>query len=381
MSKELIHTDCRHYRMDRPCRPHKESGVLCPDCPHYDPIEKRILIVKLDAIGDVLRTTCLLKPLKAKYPKAEVTWLTRSGSVGVLQHNSLIDRILTLEADAHVYLKTKHYDVVLNPDTSETSARLATLARARHKLGFVLDKQERLKPLNAAARDWYRMGLDDTKKKANRRSYQSIVMDICELSDSEHPILWTVTEEERTYAGQFLRKAGIDHKRHRVVGFNTGAGGRWTWKKWTLEGYAELARNLLAADPETRILLYGGPEEAVRNQELMRVDSGRIVDTGANNSLRQFGALVDLCEVMVTGDTLGLHVATALGKKIVSLFGPTSSHEIETYGLMEKISPADMECLCCYLADCTIRPACMQRITPAAVAGACRRFLDGARKT
>src|SRR5579863_6894607 len=138
MKRGIIHTDCRHYRTDRPCRPHKESGVLCPGCPHYDPVKQKILIVKLDAIGDVLRTTCLLKPLKAKYPKAEITWLTRAASAGVLQHNPLIDRILTLESDAHVYLHTKRYDVVVNPDTSETSARLATLAKAKKKFGFVL---------------------------------------------------------------------------------------------------------------------------------------------------------------------------------------------------------------------------------------------------
>ena len=378
--REVIHTDCRHYRTDRPCRPHKESGVRCPGCSHYDPLKTRVLVVKLDAIGDVLRTTCLLKPLKAKYPRAEITWLTRAASAGVLQNNPFIDRLLVLEGDALVYLQTKRFDVVVNPDTSEPSARLATLAQGKRKFGFVLDKAEHLKPLNAAAHDWYLMGLDDAKKKANPRSYQSIVMDICELPAGEHPILWSVSEEERAFAAEFLQKAGIDRRRHRVLGFNTGAGGRWTWKKWTLEGYAELARSLLAEDPGLRILLYGGPEETARNEELRRTDPSRILDAGSRNSLRQFGALVELCDVMVTGDTLGLHVATALGKKVVCLFGPTSSHEIETYGLIEKISPVGMDCLCCYLPDCTVRPACMQRIAPATVADACRRLMADVRR-
>ena len=51
----ILKTDCRHFKGDRPCDPHKESGVKCNDCNYYQPISFKILIIKLDAVGDVLR--------------------------------------------------------------------------------------------------------------------------------------------------------------------------------------------------------------------------------------------------------------------------------------------------------------------------------------
>ena len=62
----ILKTDCRHFPGDRPCRFNKESGQTCPDCPHYARHGTRILVVKLAALGDVLRTTVLLPGLKEK---------------------------------------------------------------------------------------------------------------------------------------------------------------------------------------------------------------------------------------------------------------------------------------------------------------------------
>ena len=92
MSQTVIHTNCRHYRTDRPCTPHKQHGVTCAGCRFHDAIEERILIIKLDAIGDVLRTTSILKPLKQKYPRAEVTWLTRRASLDLLLNNPFVEK-------------------------------------------------------------------------------------------------------------------------------------------------------------------------------------------------------------------------------------------------------------------------------------------------
>src|SRR5574343_73614 len=68
-----IKTDCIFFKGDLPCAPHKKSGVHCPDCPSYQPIETRILIIKLGAIGDVIRTTPLLRKIKKEYPNCKIT--------------------------------------------------------------------------------------------------------------------------------------------------------------------------------------------------------------------------------------------------------------------------------------------------------------------
>jgi heptosyltransferase-2 len=77
--------------------------------------------------------------------------------------------------------------------------------------------------------------------------------------------------------------------------------------------------------------------------------------------LREFFALTDLSDIMITGDTMALHAATALKKKVICFFGPTSSNEIEDYGRIKKITP-DMDCLVCYKQDCDFVPNCMDLI-------------------
>ncbi|MEK6566078.1 MAG: hypothetical protein AABZ41_05160, partial [Bacteroidota bacterium] len=68
-----LKTDCRHFRGDIPCKPHKQFGVHCideegKDCIHYDRVDKKILIIKLGAVGDVIRTTPLLHKIKETSP-------------------------------------------------------------------------------------------------------------------------------------------------------------------------------------------------------------------------------------------------------------------------------------------------------------------------
>ena len=108
-------------------------------------------------------------------------------------------------------------------------------------------------------------------------------------------------------------------------------------------------------------MLYGGNEEKETNQNFI-VEFSNVIDTGSSNSLREFFALTDLSDIMVTGDIMALHAATALKKKVICLFGPTSSNEIEDYGRIKKVTP-DMDCLVCYKQDCDFVPNCMDLIS------------------
>ena len=81
--------DCRFFVGDRPCAWHKLEGQLCT-CRRYERVEERILIVKLDAMGDVLRSTALLPPLAEVHPHAAVTWITKKESVPLLQRNPYV---------------------------------------------------------------------------------------------------------------------------------------------------------------------------------------------------------------------------------------------------------------------------------------------------
>jgi heptosyltransferase-2 len=238
-----------------------------------------------------------------------------------------------------------------------------------------MDERGRVVPLGAGAAHWLAMGWSDARKRQNRDTYQHLVADVLGLDRAAvgRPVL--VPAEKDRAAAQQLRDALPC--RGRLVGLNTGAGGRWERKQWTLPHQIEFARR--SASAGLGVLLLGGPAERQRHAELLAATPGLpVFDGGTDHSVREFAALVELCDALVTGDTFALHVATARGVPVVALFGPTSSHEVELYGRGEKIVPPDLDCLCCYLPTCEVAPHCQERIAPAAVLAAVQRCLDGA---
>ena len=138
-------------RWDRPCEPHKREGVHCRGCAYYDPVATRILVVKLDELGDVLRTTCILPAIREKHPRAQITWITMHEAVPLLQHNPLVDRILPYGPDALAVLGVERFDLALCLDTAPRSAALGTLSKAARKRGFGVDADGRVFPFNREA--------------------------------------------------------------------------------------------------------------------------------------------------------------------------------------------------------------------------------------
>jgi len=336
---------------------------MCDDCPHYQVVSMNILIVKLDAVGDVLRSTAILHGLKAKYENSEITWITRQASIPLFENNRLVDHVLSYEStEAMLYSTEVEYDLLINLDSARDSAVLASCVKAREKLGYGLDARGHIVPFNYEAVEWLEMGAFDQKKKQNVRSYQDIMFDLCKLTSTKKDIILTLSGEELDFAAEFLRTHSL--KRSSIhLGMNTGASPRWQYKQWTLEGFEGLIKMILRKTDWT-ILLYGGEHEAARNKRLSSVDPKRVIDTGSGNSLRQFFALVTLSDVFLTGDTLALHVATALGKKVVAYFGPTSAAEIDSYGGQIVKVQADLDCLVCYKPRCDFEPNCMNSLTP-----------------
>ena len=93
----MLKYDCKYFSGDRPCNFHKEFKIKCDFCDNYDPIKFKILIIKLDAIGDVLRTTSILQPLKLKYPNSHVTWCTKENAKDLFIQNGYVDEIITID--------------------------------------------------------------------------------------------------------------------------------------------------------------------------------------------------------------------------------------------------------------------------------------------
>ena len=361
--------DCKFFVGDRPCLWHKATGVLCT-CEHYQKVEERILIIKLDAIGDVLRTTAILPALAEAHPQASITWITRREARPLLERNPYITEIIDYGEDAVLQLRVRAFDRVINLDAGKTSAGLAAAANAKLKDGFVLDPKGYVQATNAAARTWLEMGVFDDLKRKGTKTYQDRMAEIIGLSGHPHRYVLQLTDEERERGRLHLQKLGVDCSRP-VIGLNTGAGRRWELKQWREEGYLELIERI-AKKHTVQFVLLGGPEERDRHKRLVSGSKVPLIDAGCDNPLRHFASLVGACHLVITGDTLAMHLALALNRRTIVLFGPTNSTEIEMYGLGEKVIPS-MECLSCYKPKCDFVPNCMELITTDMVEAAVER--------
>jgi heptosyltransferase-2 len=324
-------------------------------------------------MGDVFRTTCILNGLKEEYPNSHISWITKNESIPLLENNLHIDALLSFEHDAYLILQTEEFDLVINPDASPNSSRLATLAKGHKKLGFGYHQRGYVFPFNEEAIPWFNLGVNDSLKKANNKTYQRILLDICRMNPSDYELTLRLTQEEKKFAEDFVNRHGLESASY-IIGLNTGASGRWPQKKWTEEGYVTLIKLLLENLRGVKILLYGGPGEKERNIYLKnKADSASVIDTGFDNSIRKFAALLGIPDLVITGDTLAMHLAIAFRKKVIVLFGPTSHAEIELYGRGEKIF-ADMECLTCYKQFCDKTPNCMDLIPAESVYSVIKKY-------
>ncbi|MFQ6104435.1 MAG: glycosyltransferase family 9 protein [Candidatus Glassbacteria bacterium] len=322
-----------------------------------------------------MRTTSLLPALEEKYPGCHISWVTESSAEPLLIKNPSIDRILSPPERFLPFLMAGGFDLVINTDADLQSCSLASIAKAAEKRGFVLDENGEIEALSDAALEWYQLGLWDDLKRANRHSYPEIIYKIAGLGGFLHPPKLFLADDEIADAKKYLASCGwhSDDDR-RVVGVNTGAGQRWRRKALPVETIEAVLANLLEGSLPVDIFLLGGPEERGRNSYLAEKFRGGVIDTGTNNSLRRFAGIVSATHVLLTADTLAMHIGMALQKYVVAHFGPTSPWEIEMWGSGEKIVP-DIDCTCCYLPDCDRNPACNEAITPEEIVSAIQRGL------
>ena len=353
--------DCQYFLCDRPCTWHKQKGVLC-ECEHYTPLNGSLVIIKLDAMGDVLRTTSLLPVMVKAWPGTRITWITRYESVPLLENNPYITEVISYSTDALVHLSSRTFDRVINLDAGKISAGMATIARAKEKIGYILHENGYVIGTNAVADEWLRMGIFDDLKRANQRSYQEIMCSILGLPTEGMKYVLELPEAEKEEGRSHLLKLGLDLNKS-IIGIHTGGGGRWVLKQWSEESFIGLIPELLhELGHDTQILLFGGPLEQKLNRRIMDRVNDSVFDAGCDNEVRHFIALINYCSVVLSGDSLAMHIALAMCRHTVVLFGPTSNTEIELFGLGEKIIP-DLDCLACYKRVCDFNPNCMDSIS------------------
>lgn len=359
VTPETIRASCRHYNGYKPCG-YREDCTACPD---FAPVGERILIVKLGALGDVLRTTPLLRGLKDQSPDREIVWLTSQGASGLLKNNPLIDQLWIAGATALARLQVEKFHRVICLDKDPEAAACATLARADRYYGFGMNEFGRTIPLNPASRYSVRLGLsDELKFRQNEKVYQALCFESAELPWTGQDYIFNVPDEDQAAVDEFLAPhlAGAD----KVIGFNLGGGDVFANKRWKLSHYLAL-RGLIQDrwGDKAAVLVMGGPPDGDRMASFLQDCSAPAVDTGHTNSFQRFGALLKRCDAVITGDSLGMHIALAVGTPCLVLVGSTTHRELELYGRGEMLV-SDLPCAPCYGRTCDKDPDCMSSFTP-----------------
>lgn len=320
----------------------------------------KILIIKLSAIGDVLRTTTLLHGLKRKWPRSEIFWITSPEAADLLMKNGFIDRLLVYDRGDVRPLEKLTFDLLICLDKEKDSALLTRRIVARRKIGFGCDDKGMPCALNRDSRYAYKLGIsDELKFRINKKTYPEIIYQMCSLKYKKDRYVLNLTDRERGKARSKLARLGIK-KGDFLVGLNTGAGHRFINKMWGLEKHKLLINKMLDMG-YIKILLLGGKREENLNQKLKKIFGDKIYNAGSGNTLRQFASIIAHCNVVITGDTLSMHIGIALNRYVIAIFGPTCSQEIELYGNGKKII-SDIGCAPCYKKRCGKKDNCMSRI-------------------
>jgi len=366
-----MNTNCYFFIVDRPCSYQKKNIYLkCnSNCVYYRPINTKIIIIKLSALGDVLRTTCILKYLYEKYNNPYIIWITDKQAVPLLKNINYIKEVITND---EIYTLCKilieEFDILINLDLSLDAISLAGIVKAKKKLGYGMNENGEIICFNQKAKEYLELSHNDVLKKKNKKTYQEHILNIISdgkekyIEPNKYKILVKLNNEEIEFSEKFKKLHKISDK-NIIIGINTSGGTTWQKKSWSIENTVKLIK-LLTKKLNCKILLFGGKKEQERNKIIIeKIKNENLIDTGTDNSLREFIALLNLCDIVVTVDTLSLHIALGLNKKVVALFGPTSSNEIEMYNCGVKIS-SSINCCVCYKRMCDKKLDCMSLITP-----------------
>jgi lipopolysaccharide heptosyltransferase II len=156
-------------------------------------------------------------------------------------------------------------------------------------------------------------------------------------------------------------------------------GARWLNKRWPVEYFAELVRSLAARYTAMSFAVLGGAEDAALGRAIAQAEPARCLDLTGKLSLPEMVEWIRLSDLMVTNDTGPMHVASALGKRVVALFGPTEPARTGPYGQIQHALQLDLPCVPCMRSRCTyFKPLeCLRALPPEAVFSAVRKRLLG----
>ena len=280
-------------------------------------------IGKIPSLGDVLRTTPILSALKDKYPYSDITWLVAEEAHPLLTNNEYLDRILIWDNFVPFQLLKERFDILINLEKIPGVCAIADMVDAWVKYGFRFDSQ-------TGTYSAYEKGLDflnyiqnkNSEKKTNDYWQKVLIEMIGETWTGQEYILGYKPKTTATYD----------------IGLNYKSGSKWLTKAMPMEKWNEL-------------------------ESLLLRENYKISWQEGLNDLYEYIDWLNSCRCIITQDSLGLHIAIALKKKVIGIFGPTSFKEVYPYNRCQFILPkVNCKYMPCYESICKNDKFCMDYI-------------------
>jgi heptosyltransferase-2 len=330
----------------------------------FRPRNLRILVVRLDRIGDVVLSFPAIAAIRGRFPSAEISVMTRPATRELLEGHPMIDEVIP-----YYYEKKGRHSSVIG------GARfIREIQMRKFDVAFILHPSNRSVLVPFLAGVPYRIGFDSvlphllTKVVPDRRGegqkhesdYTLDIVRAFGINDAGAPPELERRPEDDVVASQILAKFGIAEN-DRVIALHPGAS--CDSKKWPVERFAELGRSL---SDGRRIAVVGGRDEREMGKYLKEAIGSAAVDLTGELGLKDLARFLRRCELLVTNDSGPAHVAAASGVKTVSIFGRNREglgpRRWKALGEGHVYLHKDVGCVVCTAHRCAIGFECLKAV-------------------
>lgn len=322
----------------------------------------RLLILRTSALGDIVHTLPVLVALRRNLPDAVIAWVVEEAFSPLLETHSDLDLVIPIKARAWRYRATHRStrdeifsavramrrfrpDVALDLMGNHKAALLARLSGAPRRVGF--ERRSRREPSSVM---WINEPVAPRGTHAVDRALS--LLDALGLPD----------EPADFGGGRFLQTAAPEAELDRSAGFaliHPGAG--WENKRYPAAWWGEVARGLRAAS-SLEIFVAGGPGEDDLAQEAVKGSEGNAVALSLP-TLADLAAAQRRATLVLAGDTGPLHLAHALGVRVLAVMGPTDPERNGPYRAPERALVHHLPCSFCHKRLSETK-ACLLSIPP-----------------
>ncbi len=290
---------------------------------------KRILIINVNWIGDVLFSTPFIRTVREAYPDSYIACLLHPRCREMLELNPRLNEIIIYDEEgAHrslrgkaalvKSLRDKKFDTAFILHRSFTKALIAALAGIKERIGYPT-KNRAFLLTNA---------VEEPTEEVHKVEYFLDIARSCGLKISDRSYEFFIKDADRDFIKGILSSEGVTEKELLVV---LCPGGNWDPKRWPKENFAKLG-DLLVERFGARIVISGAKKDSGLAEDIRNIMKAKPVVTCGKTNLKQLGALLERADLVVANDTGPMHLAVAMRTRTIALFGPTSPHITGPYG-------------------------------------------------